>query len=159
MIQLFRALIATLVIMMGSTAFAADVYKWKDDAGQTQYTQSPPVGGRPYEVIKDRKKAMEAEAAAAAAANSANTASTAKVPKANPEKPGTEEKSLSDRNCEAAKQNRKVLSEFTRVRVTDAKGDQRFLTEDERQDKLKQADKDIAYFCSGGAEAEAKAKK
>jgi hypothetical protein len=37
-----------------SSDYAPNVYRWRDDAGVTQLTDSPPADGRAYEVVRIR---------------------------------------------------------------------------------------------------------
>lgn len=37
-----------------SSEYAPPVYRWRDDAGTTQLTDTPPPDGRPYEVVRIR---------------------------------------------------------------------------------------------------------
>lgn len=139
-------LAATLgaALMLASTAQAADSYKWTDDNGQVQYTQIPPKD-RPYETIKTRSKQPEAAAATAKAgadgkkADSARQTGDVAVAKAEADKFA--------RNCDMAKKNKEALQTVPKIRVTDADGSERFLTDDERKEKMAATELNISTYC------------
>jgi hypothetical protein len=139
------ALLALLTL--GAAAAGADVYKWTDDGGVMQYTQSPPED-RPFTVVKQQRSPVP------------SSAPQGSMPSAQPEVDGgdtatpvataatesvTEAK---QHNCELARQNLDVLSTKTAILLSDpVSGERRRLSDDERQQQIRQAERDIAYFC------------
>ena len=130
-----------LVAWMTGTALAADTYKWTDDNGQVQYTQLPPKD-RPYETIRVRSKQPEVTAPAATQAGKKDEASKqgdVAVAKAEAEKVA--------RNCELAKQNKEALLTIPKIRVTDKDGTERFMTDEERKEKMAATEVNISTYC------------
>jgi hypothetical protein len=131
------------VLLIAGVAQAADSYKWTDDNGQVQYTQIPPKD-RPYETIKTRSKQPEAAAAKAAATDAKKTDAA---------KEGGDvaaAKSEADkfaRNCDTAKKNKEALQTIPKIRVTGEDGTERFLTDEERKEKMAATELNISTYC------------
>lgn len=63
-----KALIAVCcVLMFSSVSASAEVYKWKDKSGKTQYSDSPPLSNIPYTTLSGKKSAGDQPAAASTA--------------------------------------------------------------------------------------------
>jgi hypothetical protein len=124
-------------LMASSQAFAAaeKVYKWTDAKGQTHYSQHPPFNTE-TEVIKpptghsdpvEYKVAPETKVEA--------KAETTVAPPKDKER------------CQNARSNAETLKTYARIRVKGDDGEYRFLTPDEQQQKLKEANKAIQESC------------
>jgi len=135
---------AVLAVLMTGTSHAADTYKWTDDNGQVQYTQLPPKD-RPYETIRVRSKEPAAAAAQTTPTNKAAGAEN-KQAKGDVAEAKAEAEKLA-RNCEIAKQNKEMLLTAAKIRVTDAEGNPRHLTEEERKARLADTEKQIEFYC------------
>lgn len=145
MIRLVTAALCAL-LSLGADALAAEVYKWTDDAGVLQYTQAPPEG-REFQVVKQRRyqaAASSTKTASAAAGASPQVDADAQITTA---EAGTVQEAK-QRNCEIARKNIEVLSTKTTILMTDPEtGENRRLSEEERQAQLRQAERDAGYFC------------
>lgn len=129
-----------LAVLVAGTIHAADTYKWTDDNGQVQYTQLPPKD-RPYETIRVRSKQPETAAAAPIGKKKEDAEKGGDVAAAKAEA----EKMA--RNCELAKQNKDALLTIPKIRVTDKDGTERFLTDEERKEKMAATEVNIATYC------------
>lgn len=133
-----------------SEGFAAEMYKWTDDEGFTQFTQSPP-SDRPYEVVNPRvtKPSQPAKEAPAAETNG----EVATQEEKEPAKDGAEPQQVAEReeqmkkNCEIAQENLRILESGVRVKVTDEKGEPSFLDDAAKAEKLKQTKAQIKENC------------
>lgn len=127
-------------LMVLGVAQASDTYKWTDDNGQVQYTQLPPKD-RPYETIRVRSKQPETTAAAPTGKkkDEAEKSGDVAAAKAEAEK--------MTRNCELAKQNKEALLTIPKIRVTDKDGTERFLTDEERKEKMAATEVNISTYC------------
>ncbi len=145
MIRLATAAL-TALLTFGADALAADAYKWTDDAGVIQYTQAPPEG-RAFEVVKQRHyPAAPTPARTTPAAANADLESEADTPIATAEAGSVQE--AKQRNCEIARKNLEVLSTKTTILMADPDtGENRRLSDEERQSQLRQAERDVGYFC------------
>jgi hypothetical protein len=64
-----KALIAACcVLALASASASAEIYKWKDKAGKTQYSDSPPLSNIPYTTLSGKKAPPAAGAVPAAGA-------------------------------------------------------------------------------------------
>ena len=59
--KLLIAFFCTSLLM--SATVSAEVYKWKDKSGKTQYSDSPPLSNIPYTTLSGKKSAQPAPAA------------------------------------------------------------------------------------------------
>lgn len=134
----------TLSLLMGSVGLqAADkVYKWVDDEGVVHYgTRAPddreassftPHTGHSEPVTYDFGPDEEEQ-------NSRTTQNNDKQ---------QERVTLHDpERCEAARNNLKALNNFGRVKVKNADGDFHYLTEEEQQERIKEAQQVIDEAC------------
>lgn len=127
-------------LMVLGVAQASDTYKWTDDNGQVQYTQLPPKD-RPYETIRVRSKQPETAAATPTGKKKTEAEKGGDVAAAKAEA----EKMA--RNCEIAKQNKEALLTIPKIRVTDKDGTERFLTDEERKEKMAATEVNISTYC------------
>ena len=134
-----------LAVLMTGASYAADTYKWTDDNGQVQYTQLPPKD-RPYETIRVRSKEPAAAAAQATPTNKAASADDKQQTKGDVAEAKAEAEKLA-RNCEIAKQNKEMLLTAAKIRVTDAEGNPRHLTEEERKERMQATELQIENYC------------
>ena len=131
-------------VALGSTLLAADkagkvTYKWVDQNGITQYTERPPKN-RAYEKITvsaggGREVEQVTAEQAAQQANETTQSALDQVVQAN------------ERNCKIAQQNMQVLKEMARIRVSDDKGENRVLTDEEKQARIAETQKQIDIYC------------
>jgi flagellar capping protein FliD len=145
---LFGTFAAALTI--ATTVNAANTksgyYKWTDDAGKAQFTQTPPEG-RPSVFVATATGAQtssrdaEPEVKATAATTPSGTPSgnldgkMESLPQADPAK------------CSQAKANLNSLKSKARIRLTSPDGTQRFITDEERNSQIKLAEENIGVHC------------
>jgi hypothetical protein len=142
-----------LALMWGVSiqAQAEAIYKWRDATGQFQYTEVPPPSGD-YEVLnkppppaEDPGKVMEN------LQNQVQEAEKARQEAEQQEKQQAENKDRAElfaKNCEVARTNVKALEGNQPVVRTDAQGNRIVLGAQEREATLKQARKDMDYYCN-----------
>lgn len=143
-----KALIKLIMVSIGLSiclsAFAANTiskvtYKWTDDQGIIQYTERPPKNNAYEQITVNASGGQEIKIVNAEESvnKSAETTETAldEVVRAN------------ERNCKIAKQNMEVLANLARVRVSDDKGENRFLSPEEKQVQVNETQKQIDIYC------------
>lgn len=139
------------LVLLGLIAapLQAQVYKWQDEKGETHYSQTPPPGvpadrlqlggspghaGRPDPGLKERLEAFdkrrqqdqEAQAKRAEAA---------------------QQTELKKKNCASARSNLQTLQSRGQIKLKE--GDAyRVLSEEERQAKIAEAQKQIDTYCT-----------
>jgi hypothetical protein len=141
-------LILTSALVLSVSFFAhAEVYKWKDKKGVTQYSDTPPLGNVRYESIKTNTvvlptviKPVDAE----------------KTTKKNADK-AKEEKQAEDKkqaeaqqktaNCNVAKANAANLKQGGRIYRMNEKGEREYIDDKTMNDGIKQAEKEIKENC------------
>lgn len=129
----------TLLCLMPLQGAVAAAYKWVDDKGETQYTQTPPTATK-VEVIK-----------APVSPSSDPAAASAQTGKTEPAEPGdaakAEDAAIRAKNCTMARRNLDTLNNTGEVTVKDANGLLHSLTPEERKSRRKEAEKTIKEFC------------
>ncbi len=155
---MYRVLLIMLIVMVSSQLLAQKIYKWVDENGQTHYSSTKPVG-QETETLKLKKppKASQQntpEQAAddpASAKESEQTAEEAKA-EAAAEEAAKKELAQADlinnrKQCELARKNHAALNATVRVSRTNANGETVRMTDDERVNALKEAQKGIKRYC------------
>lgn len=150
------ALVSITVALLafgGTSAYAAkNYYKWVDENGVTHYSERKPHDrdAERISVATGRSAAPEAsEASSNANSNAGNAASKA----SQGETPNTAVAAndavdtKDPERCAAARQNLKVLQENARVRLKAEDGSFRFLDENEKAEKAREAQDAINEAC------------
>jgi hypothetical protein len=135
-------------LTIASTANAANTksgyYKWTDDAGKAQFTQTPPEGRKSVFVAtatgaqtssRDAEPEVKTSATAAAAPGANLDGKMESLPQKDPAK------------CSQAKANLNSLKSKSRIRLTSPDGTQRFITDEERNSQIKLAEENIDVHC------------
>jgi len=136
-----------LMCFVAGNAFAA-MYKWVDEEGNTHYSERPPPGIE-TETIKPPPK-VDTERALKdleERKNKFNESEETRVKKAEDQEIRGEEVAMNKRNCELARDKLAKANEQTRVYAQEKDGTRRRITEEERQERIAAAQKDIAEFC------------
>lgn len=141
---LLQLAVATVTVGFAASAAAA-MYKWTDQEGNVQYTQTPPPDGAVMEIAPPPRvgapaAASEAKKAADVSEGDGQQADNGQEPALTPE-----QQEAYARNCEAAKGNLQLYQ--TRGRVKTPEGDIVELNDEVRQKKVSQAEEQIKKFC------------
>jgi len=147
-----------------SSSLQAQVYQWKDSAGRTVVSDTPPPGtaARDARVIGDRQPVVRGEKAA----DKASEEKAAEAPKTmaekdldfkkrqqeareKAEKEAKEQKARADReeNCRRARGNLAALESGRLVGTIDEKGDRKAFDDAQRQAEIDRARQFIAEAC------------
>jgi len=157
MLRPLLALIGAALILAGSQAAADEIYRWIDDGGVVNYTQQKPRG-KDAEAITTGSRSTRTEPTTAAepvtqAVNSDGQPLNAEQQKMfeglqrAEQARQSEITRIKEQNC---LQSQDVLSRLTiknRIRVRDDSGEYRVMAEDERQDRIQEAQEGIALYC------------
>lgn len=140
-------LLIVLTSLSGLTAVQADVYKWLDDNGKVQFTQTPPMD-RPSVRIKT-------------SSNITSTPASVPAGKADDQQPTTEGKNghgdegpmevIDSEKLEqyCAQQHKSLATLENTKRISVKEGDRvRELSEAEKQARIERIRKNIATYCS-----------
>jgi hypothetical protein len=142
------AFFAGLLCLAGPAT--ARLYKWVDENGVTQYTQTPPPKGDFSSVKPPPKPAVDPQQAQSEMekrleAFQQRRDDSAKS-KAEADKQAAE-RAEKTKKCEKARKNLTFLQTHARVRTTDKEGNATLLPEEKRQEKIKQANDAIKKYC------------
>ncbi len=148
LIRLHRYFWLGLLGLALSTPTLAASYKWTDSKGNVHYSQHPPTG-KSYEKIKTPKKHRPPSSPAATPAASNSGTGSSKISTTNGEEVLKKERAnnaeIRKKNCEQSKHNLKAFTNFRRIKDPD--GTVRPIPDQERTERIKQAEQGIKEFC------------
>lgn len=139
--------IVLLAALPGITSAA--IYKWVDENGQVQYTETPPPGGIEASEIKpppepaDQEGTIEREESLGKALDERREAREEGARKVAEDAEYNKQKA---ERCEAAKR-RLEQAERPLTNFVEADGTQRRATEEERLEQIKQSQEQVRKFC------------
>lgn len=138
-----------IALICFTASVSAQAYKWTDPNGNVIYSQTPPPLGTPYELVDDNSIAASSFGVAGTSNIQQNVdeSQKAREEKKAQEQLVAESKQIKKDNCTQAKTNLTALT--SRGQVTIKEGDlYRKLTEEERQERIQQANSSIEEFCN-----------
>ena len=148
---MFRNVLITGFLAMFSlmTLAAEDVlYKWKDAEGNIKFGDRPPKGV-PFERIKVRRSKATGSASAITEKLDAKKQDNSDV-----EEQLSKAQQQMAEACKIAKANMSTLTNASRIKVTTENGDSRLMTEEEKEAKKKDTQRQINEFCNGQSESQ-----
>lgn len=148
-------LFALLLTLASSASADSYTYKWKANNGTTHYTQVPPTD-RPYTRVKISSTSSKLVNQETSAAN--KTPAVSKAASAG-EKALAETEAIAQNEkikvaqqrataCEQAKKNLVIMGSRPRIRVPMSNGGYKVLSEEEKQEKIKETKQVILDACS-----------
>jgi hypothetical protein len=156
LVILFANLVFANLVWLPSLAVAAeDYYVWVDENGVTNYGEHNPQGFEARHVTKGQRFGYPAREPQLGDA----------VPQAEqgsePQGPGVNEQLAEARqtaraaadtqreeNCSLGKRNLAQLEAFARIRIADGDGGERYLSDDEKSQRIAQYSKIVQEYCS-----------
>jgi len=145
---LFPACLVILCLLMPSLS-TADIYKWVDDDGKTNYTQLPPPPGYKSEKVREAASPGVAPAPSATVLQERfeekQKERENKAAVAGQEKKNAEIRRL---NCDAATGNLTALEQEGQRRYMNADGELLRPTDKERQKLIDQARQQMEKYCN-----------
>jgi hypothetical protein len=145
--SLLGASIFALVLIANPAS--AKIYKWVDENGNVQFTQSPPPKGKAVEV-KPRYNAVSDEAAKSRLDALRSKDKTTRESDNLAEKEAVDGDAYEARkkeNCTTARKNLKILNSSGQVQAKGSDGKPFYLNDDAKAKKLAQTNAQIAEFC------------
>jgi len=128
-----------------------DIYKWTNDQGEVQYTQFPPPG-RPAEILHGVRPPDESPETAGndlqKQLEAVEQQNQEQLQGAKDEKQWAQIQKIRRDNCKTANQNLVNLQRGGNVRYMGADGKVMRLTEEERQKRIDEANKQIKENCN-----------
>ena len=138
----------TLGVALASPGLLAEMYKWVDDEGQVQYSQSPPPG-RPAQTIKPPPK-VDSKAARDKLKQQLQdfeVRGDKRQEQAEADQKTQEQAGERKADCEAARERLAKLAGKPRILQYAEDGSSKRLTEEERQAAIAEARKKIEEHC------------
>ncbi len=132
-------------ILMASSAFAKDYYKWVDDKGITQYAEQPPLGVK-AEKVSTYGGSSTAYDPNAAVANTEEGKQEAAHKKELEDQAKQLEKQEQEK-CDKITDQVKTMKERGRIRMKDKDGNERVLTPEEQAAKIAELEKYLKDTC------------
>jgi hypothetical protein len=129
---------------------SAKIYKWVDENGNVQFSQSPPPKGKAVEVKprytpvseEDAKSRLEALRSKDKSARESDNLAEKEAAD------GDAYEARKKENCAAARQNLKLLNSAGQISAKGSDGKPFYLDEDARAKKREQTNAQIAEFCN-----------
>lgn len=140
-VALLSTLIASLIFSASSISDQKGVYRWTDDQGNQHYSDKPPKGTE-SEFIKTATGRTTEPAPQDESANP--EAEQGQAPPASMEVVPEKDPTV----CKQAKGNLQALSGRPRVRIKEANGEYRYLSEEEKETQRELARKNIEVHCN-----------
>lgn len=155
-----------LMLLVPMQGQAAEVYKWKDVDGKIRYSDTPPAGKTPYEILSGKK-------AAAARAGASDEGISAPVANGKTVKPAAdkeidarkrkaeadntqkksqeklEEQKVREQNCVTAKSNMQIYKQGGRMYKIDEKGERQYMDDKDIAAGLEKANQEVEQWCGG----------
>ena len=154
-----KIILSLCVVLLASTSSdAAEIYKWKDSDGKVRYSDQPPVGKTPFEILSGKN---------AAAVRSQLNSETKKT-----SKPGTDteldarkrqaevdkeqkksqgkvdDQTIREKNCATAKSNQQNYKQGGRIYKIDEKGERQYLEQSDITSELEKANQEVEQWCA-----------
>jgi len=149
---LAMAVLAAALLAAAPADVSARIYKWVDEDGNVQYTQTPPPENARQLDVKVYPGPGEAGAEEDAESDDGEQAGKegeqpTEEQKARQEQLAMEQAEQKKKNCETVRNNLKLLEAGARVHTTDEDGNQVFLDDEARQQALERNREQVKEFC------------
>ena len=152
--KLAKLIILAGAILFSTSAFAA-IYKWTDEQGNVHYGQQRPTTAT-SEKMNVQQHAPEntstynrpgSQKDAKSTDKSGNNAKPANEQKAEKKTETKAEKKKRLAACEQARKSLKTMEEVGRIRAKDKDGNTTFLSQQQKEEKMKQSRKMLSKHC------------
>jgi hypothetical protein len=143
----FSTVLAGLHFML--PAYGA-IYKWVDAQGVVQYSSTPPLTSHAQQVDPPKAPAEDPKAATEHLRHKLQAFTEHRAPqaqKAEEERKAQAEQALKQQNCKSARWNLEALERRSARRLQDPQGNIIRLTEQDRQERIDEARKQIENYC------------
>lgn len=143
-----------LLILTSANALAV-VSKWVDANGQVHYSDQPPPPDAQSKTLRQMTDTQGSASVSGVAAPKTLAEKEAELKKAQKEKKEAAGKAAQKQaaaeaqqaSCAAAQQNLRALQQGTRMVEIDAKGEQSYVDDKQREQRIEKTQKDISNYC------------
>ncbi|OOZ41407.1 hypothetical protein BOW53_03940 [Solemya pervernicosa gill symbiont] len=140
-------ILLTSLLILAPPIVGADIYKWVDDQGITHFTQQPPMS-QPAETVKPRGIKPPDDAEAKKQRESYWDAFKKDKSQTEPKPISAENQAIRQENCKRAKENLQKLADNPGRRMRDNDGNVYMMPEEQRQQRMEEARKQIKENCN-----------
>lgn len=140
-------------LALSSQSMGAGIYKWVDEQGNVQYTQTPPPN-RPATRFEARPEPVDSEGALEKLKQQQDKSDAffkERDTQAKEQAKSEQESVERSKHCAQARENLTKLETTNRLFRTDEDGQRVKMTEEERQKELTEAQSQIEQFCTNKA--------
>lgn len=144
------AITLTSLLLLAAQPGQAKTYKWVDENGVTQYTQTPPPKGDFDKVKAPPKPAITPEEAKRQLQDKVDAYDERRTEAAKSRDEANKKKAEDDKkaaDCDKAKQNLAYFESKPRIKYTDKDGNAVLMPEDDRQKKMQELRDNIKKHC------------
>lgn len=143
-IAILQSLLVLSGITLSVTALSEEYYRWTDESGIVHYGSTPPSG---VEATKVKTYGSKANRGTTPANPSTDAAASGNLP---PEEAERRRKvaDAQKKACDEEKSRLELLNQPTRLRMKDAEGNTRVLSQDEVMQEIEVSKKFIQDYCS-----------
>jgi len=140
---------AALLLGASQCASAAKLYKWVDENGNVSYSQQKPVGvqSENIEVRTGGPSSEESQAALESLTTRANEGVKDREFAATASEEIKNRDERLKKNCEVARENKRILETAPRVQDKDADGNPYFVDDASRAARIATAEEQVKQFC------------
>lgn len=142
--------LTTAILLAASGSAGAKMYKWVDEDGVTQYTQTPPPKGD-YKPVKPPPPPPSSAAQSKKDLDKRGEEfEKRREEKAEADKKAAKDAKIEQRNksnCATARANLEKLKTGRRLRSKEKDGSIKYVTEDDRTARIEKAQEQIKKFC------------
>ncbi len=138
--------LAITVISLSLCSFAANskLYKWVDDKGQVNYSQTKPTDFKASEVNAPPPPPSDAPDLNKPFADQIRSKSTSKNGSSSSSSTGN---NSNDDACETARKNLSALQNNARIKYKDTKGETVIMPDDVKKQKVEESQEQVKQFC------------
>lgn len=125
----------------------AQIYKWKDENGVIQYSDTPPVSNTVKSQVIDIKDMPVSAISSKAPNGKASEASGAAAAKASAAAGGQPVYEKNEKQCSNLRGQKTYLEKGTRTRMVNEKGEAKRMDADMRKNEIAEIEKQMAKVC------------
>ncbi len=143
-----KILIIISISVMTTSTYAGKVYKWIDENGMTQYTDSAPAN-KTYNTIKIHDNNQTTNTLTKTLLKQSNSMTEEQQLNEQAQQLERDQQAIAKKeNCTHAKSNLKAMQESSRIKVVGDDGEFRYLNDQERQEQTNKAKTIISENCA-----------
>lgn len=143
-------LVGAMALSVVTLSWGGGIYRWVDEKGVTHFGEKPPAPGVGEKIrvnSQSPSSTPKQESAAPATNPSAPTGKGAPSEPALDPEVAKAQAEIAKKNCEIYTTNLRVLKENARIREAATDGQVKMLSEEEKQSRIKEAEKYLADNC------------